>query len=275
MIAAPLADSGPATSPLNSDTMAIEAWLVDAGIESLPGLAAVLADLAGSGGVSQLSKIKEAELLLRVGKLGLRGVKLRKLLASLHATAQAGNASTSEGPASTATGGGAFEYLVSKDGPLPVFTPRSQSSTVAAAAAVAAADLTPPVFTPRSTPGATVADRDGPNAIATSPAADPPLTPRLMPEATITPRTMERARMATLTLEEDERVAIALQEEEDKELRDEQLALQLQHVEDEGRSEELAKETLSVAKERATKGRPTLPARDGGAWRADDDAWVG
>jgi len=134
---------------------------------------------------------------------------------------------------------------------------------VAAAAAASAADLTPPVFTPRSTPGATVADRDGPNAIATSPAADPPLTPRLMPEATITPRTMERARMATLTLEEDERVAIALQEEEDKELRDEQLALQLQHVEDEGRSEELAKETLSVAKERATKGKPLKSAKGG------------
>ena len=95
----------------------IATWLANAGCEH-DGLTDVLIACGGGDSLEQLKAVKEAELLLKVGKIGLRGIKLRKLLAAL----QALPTPTDGIPAaalSSATGGSAFSALVAKEGPPP------------------------------------------------------------------------------------------------------------------------------------------------------------
>ena len=105
----------------------IQNWLEGIGLGDIAGLASLLAKLS-HGGVDSLGGVKEAELLLSAGKIGLRGIKLRKLMWSLKKLMDpdmVGSPPTERDMStpSTATGS-AFGYLVEKDGPPPL-SPRS------------------------------------------------------------------------------------------------------------------------------------------------------
>jgi len=134
-------------SKLSPEESGIEQWLVDAGIGSVPGLPTLLARLGG-GGVDELGNVNEAELLVSVGKLGLKGVRLRKLLAALNASSTYAVAPSDEPTPDVGTGGSAFEYLVAKDGPPPSSTtaqersPAQRTGSDTAGAAMVSDELT-------------------------------------------------------------------------------------------------------------------------------------
>ena len=248
-------------SKLTTAESEIEQWLADAGIEGVPGLAVVLAKLGG-GGVDHLRGVREAELLMSAGKLGLKGMKLRKLIAALGTTPRfsivAPIEDTSTGGSDSGTGGSAFEYLVAKDGPPVQSTPQAQSpSSDHTAVDISDSRAGPSVDALPATPAT-------PFALALqTPAQDSEEAPVF----NFTPRTVEAIKGATgeedippgvFTPRTIEAVKVAHQESVTNQALedDETIALQLQLQLDEEASAEVVEETMNLAKKIATKGKP-------------------
>jgi hypothetical protein len=238
-----------AARELTGDVAAIGKWLQDAGLESTPELAAILATLCAGGGVPALGNVKELDLV-QAGA-GLKGIKLRKLVAALQSV---GSTTDSAAKLAEPSPGSAFDYLIAKDG--PPSTPRSTSSSERGASmtgggssaalspnvtdralatlpgaegdAPAAPSEAPPTVAPLST--ATTLPLAEPSARAAPDDAPPVFTPRTaatistllkeeagevaydLSDAPLTPRTAEAVCMSQVSVE-DELLAAQLQAE--------------------------------------------------------------
>lgn len=234
---------------------AVATWLTETGIDGGDELPAVLAKCCGGLGIQGLHIVNEAELMLACGRIGFKGLKLRKLLAAVKTSREGAMpaASSSSRSHDSGTGGGAFDILVARDGPPPP-SPRSASETPS---------FTPrseaPVFTPRGINRLPLSL--APTSIPTPP-PPPVFTPRTSAEVraafgedvVITPRKVETAKAVAAAAEADTLAAQQLAQALDE---DEAMALKLQAELDNASSEAVARMALDDAKaQKVKKGKP-------------------
>jgi len=243
------------------DTSVLARWLQETGIDGGEELPAVLAKRCGGNGVEGLRNVNEAELMLACGRIGFKGVRLRKLLASIKTLREGGEADMAAAPTSSSrthdsgTGGSAFDTLVAKEGPPPP-SPRSSPD---------APKVTPrteaPIFTPRSTSLPLAAPASNP-----TPPPPPIFTPRTTAEvratfgdeAVVTPRKVATAKaIAEETAAVAEADAIMARELAQALDEDEAMALKLQAELDNASSEAVARMALDDAKaQKVKRGKP-------------------
>ena len=225
----------------------ISAWLAEAGIEDTPGLTPLLVRLGG-GGVSTLGAVNEAELVIAAGPLGLKGIKLRKLLAALSSVRSQREMPSSGGRSDrshdSGTGGSAYDYLVAKEGqPIargeitsreadghphqtlePVVAHQPASLLLPTSPPTASPLVfTPPVFTPRTTAAIKKVEET---------------CGMEMGSGTMTPRTLEAVKVSAQAMD------------------DEHAAQQLQAALDEEASAAAAAAALVEAASNPVKGKP-------------------
>jgi hypothetical protein len=170
------------TAPVKQPATAgpIANWLKGCGIEDDDEgtIMRLLVQQAGGDDTSLLGGIKEAPLLMAAGPIGLRGIKLRKLLAVLPGVTKPAEQAEQAEHAAAATGDppkphSAFDALVATSGPPPP-SPRGGGAARQPLPIVTTPPSTPPTVAPRPAPSLSVGlTREG--ASLSAGADEPPI----------------------------------------------------------------------------------------------------